>query len=97
MSKKKNNVDIAVVQTDIDWIKDKLTDIDRNVKSVQLCTAGHDNRLQKLEDWKVATEEIVNNEIKRKGISLSKLGLILGGLVVTINVILWIIERFIGI
>ena len=82
------NVNVAVIQTDVKWIREKLVDIEKKVDNVQMCTQGHDNRIQKLED---------ENKIKKEAqqISTGKLALMITGITAVVNFFLWIIEHLV--
>ena len=91
---KKENVDIAVIQTDVKWIKEyvkeKLTSLETKIDNVQLCTQGHDDRIQKLEDNQTSVKEA-------KEYNLKWFTIIMAVVTFTVNIVFWIIERFYGV
>lgn len=95
-SMKNNRVSIAVIQTDLKWIQNKLIDIEKKVDNVQACTKGHDDRIQKLEDETRIGKEQREQLFKEKQMSITKLGLIVAGITAAINILCWLVERALG-
>lgn len=71
MMPNKSKIDIAIVQTDLKWIKEKLTSIDNNINSIKGCVDGHDDRIQSLENWKKYSDEQFNKSMIKWGVVVS--------------------------
>ena len=95
MDNSKNMVDIAVLKTDLDWIKAKLNAVEKKIDSVQLCAQGHDDRLVKLEEWKGIHDKNLDDSVKKKELSNTKLIILISGSSIVTTVTLWILEHII--
>lgn len=76
---KKNNalpISVAILQTDLVWIKNKLSSIEESVNKIHACTSNHDNRIQSLEEWKKNCNIEWNKNMIRWGIIISAIAFI---------------------
>jgi len=74
--KKNTDVAVAILQTDLTWIKNKLSSIEDTMNKINMCATGHDNRIQSLEDWKKACNDQWNKSMVKWGIIISAVALI---------------------
>ena len=81
-------IDVAVIKTDLNWIKDKLISIEDSVKTTKACVDTHEDRLIKLESEEKYKKE--SREMSRKDLVI-----ILSVITVLINIGLWVIEKFV--
>jgi len=76
MANKKTAVDLAVVQTDLKWIREKLTSMENTMNNIHACTSDHDNRLLSLEEWKKICNEAWNRNMIKWGLIISSVSLV---------------------
>jgi hypothetical protein len=90
-----NKVDIAIIQTDLVWIREKLTEISQQIKDVRLCSDGHDIRIDKLEEWHSQIESDLKKEKQRKEWDLKKVAVIVAIVSASVNIAIWLIDKLI--
>lgn len=76
MAKRNTDVAVAILQTDLTWIKNKLSSIEDTMNKINMCTSGHDNRIQSLEDWKKLCNDQWNKNMVKWGIIISAIALV---------------------
>lgn len=81
-------IDVAVIKTDLNWIKDKLISIEDNVKTTKSCVDTHEDRIIKLESGEQYQKE--GKEMSRKDLVI-----VLSVITVFINIVLWVVEKFV--
>lgn len=79
-------IDVAVLRTDMNWIKDKLIDIETAVKTTKACVDTHEDRLIKLETCDAVGKE--NKEMSRRDLVI-----VLSVVTFIINIGLWAVEH----
>ena len=81
MAKDKLAVDVAVIKNDVKWMKDMLTEINGNVKTTKACVDTHDNRIQKLEDWRKFLSEDFNKNMAKWGLIIEVISIAISVLI----------------
>jgi len=92
MSKNNKNgtkVDVAVIKNDLNWIKDKLINIEDAVTTTKACVDTHENRILKLEDTEGFKENTFKNKILKWGIILSAISAIISVILFFVDKLLW--------
>lgn len=91
------NRDIAVLQTDLTWIKGKLGEISETLKSIKLCTDDHEEKISKCESWIESHDKLEENRKETKDLSLKRLAIIMSAVIgltsIATGVVLWALEH----
>ena len=84
---RKNNarVDIAILKTDLNWIKKKLNAIDLRMADIQENLQTNDERLSRLEEWKEVCEANFNRSLTRIGLMIAGFSVLVSFLVTVLG------------
>jgi len=96
---KNNNyslTDIATLKADMRWIKDKLDEMSGTLNNIKLCTDGHDSKIAKLEGWCSTHDKVESNKKEERNMSLKREGLLISALGIIIGVVFFALNWAFG-